>query len=316
MKADRLLSAILLLQAHGRLSTRVLSERLEVSQRTAHRDMESLAAAGVPVFALRGAQGGWQLEDGWRVRVPGFDEHELRALLMSQPRVTGSTRLAASAERALTKLTAALPEAMRERVASIRKRLHVDATSWYGGNEDLAALPIVQDAVSSDRMLLFNYHPPGREPAERRVGPLGLVAKGTTWYLVASAANGLRTYRVSRIERPVILDEPFERPAEFDLATYWAASTERFSRAFHYATRLRLEPAAAASIRQWCRVLPDESSPAADADGRVTLAVDFDGEGHATFVVLGLGARVEVVEPAALRERVAAETAAMFRRLG
>jgi predicted DNA-binding transcriptional regulator YafY len=190
----------------------------------------------------------------------------------------------------------------------------VDTTSWYGGDENLAALPVVQDAVSSDRMLLFRYHPPGREPAERRVGPLGLVAKGSAWYLVGSAPNGLRTYRVSRIEGPAILDEPFERPAGFDLATYWAASTERFSRAFHYATRLRLEPAAAASIRLWCRVLPDESPAAADADGRVTLTVDFDGEGHALFVVLGLGARVDVIDPPALRARAAEEVAAMFAR--
>lgn len=316
MKADRLLSAILLLQAHGRLSTRVLSQRLEVSQRTAHRDMESLAAAGVPVFALRGAQGGWQLQDGWRVRVPGFDEDELRALLMSQPRIAGSTRLTTSAERALTKLTAALPEAMRERVASIRRRLHVDTTSWYGGDEDLSALPVVQDAVSSDRMLGMAYRQPGREPADRRVGPLGLVAKGTTWYLVASTPNGLRTYRVSRIEQPVILDDPFERPDGFDLATYWAASTAQFTGALHYTARLRFEPAAAASIRHWCRVLPEDGPTPADPTGRVTLTVDFDGENHATFVVLGLGARVEVMEPTALRERVKAEVAAMVRRLG
>ena len=89
MKADRLLSTLLLLQAHGRLTGRALAQRLEVSLRTVHRDMEALSAAGVPVFALRGSQGGWQLEEGWRTRVPGLDESELRALLMAQPRVLG-----------------------------------------------------------------------------------------------------------------------------------------------------------------------------------------------------------------------------------
>ena len=106
MKSDRLLSALLLLQAHGRLSTRELAERLETSQRTAHRDMEALSAAGVPILALRGAQGGWELAKGWRTRVPGLDEAELRALLMSQPSALGDPSLAAASERAFGKLLA------------------------------------------------------------------------------------------------------------------------------------------------------------------------------------------------------------------
>src|SRR5262245_39609327 len=109
MKADRLLSALLLLQSHRRLTARQLGRKLEVSLRTVHRDMEALAAAGVPVFAERGAHGGWQLEEGWRTRVPGLSEPELQALLMAQPRVVGHSRLAQAAERALRKLVAALP---------------------------------------------------------------------------------------------------------------------------------------------------------------------------------------------------------------
>src|SRR4051812_30864699 len=128
MKSDRLLSALLLLQAHGRMTGRAMAKRLEVSIRTVHRDMDALSAAGVPVFALRGAQGGWRLDEDWRTEVPGLDEAELRALLMSQPRVMGDVRLAAAAESALAKLMASLPAALRERAASIRQRLHVDTS--------------------------------------------------------------------------------------------------------------------------------------------------------------------------------------------
>src|SRR2546430_15617565 len=151
MKADRLLSVLLLLQAHGRMTGREMSKRLEVSQRTVHRDMESLSAAGVPVFALRGARGGWQLDEGWRTQVPALDEAELLALLMTQPRMVGDSRLAGAAERALRKLTAALPATLRERAAAIRQRLYVDITGWRGTPENLAMLPMVQDAVSRDR---------------------------------------------------------------------------------------------------------------------------------------------------------------------
>src|SRR5215471_11006957 len=167
MKADRLLSTLLLLQAHGRLTGREMARRLEVSMRTVHRDMEALCAAGVPVFALRGSQGGWQLDEGWRTQVPGLDEAELRALLMVAPRALGDVRLAAAAESALGKLMAALPAAMRERAASIRQRLHVDTTGWRGSGENLAMLPVVQDAVARDRKLAIRYEKSDRETVER-----------------------------------------------------------------------------------------------------------------------------------------------------
>src|SRR5215510_12770579 len=195
MRADRLLSALLLLQAHGRMTSRELAKRLEVSERTMHRDMEALSASGVPVFAMRGSRGGWQLDDDWRTQVPGLDESELRAFLMAQPQIVGDERLVHAAERALAKLTAALPVSLREKAASIRQRLHVDTTRWYGTVENLSMLPIVQDAVSSDRRLRINYRRQGRDVAERTVDPLGLVAKGSAWYLVANTDRGLRTYR-------------------------------------------------------------------------------------------------------------------------
>src|SRR5215510_5924686 len=173
MKADRLLSTLLLLQAHGRLTGREMAKRLEVSMRTVHRDMEALSAAGVPVFALRGAQGGWQLDKGWRTQAPGLDETELQALLMSQPRVMGDVRLAAAAENALAKLVASLPAAMRERAASIRQRLHVDTAGWRGTGENLAMLPIVQDAVARDRRIANSSSAQSTRSAWSRRVPLG-----------------------------------------------------------------------------------------------------------------------------------------------
>jgi predicted DNA-binding transcriptional regulator YafY len=314
MKAERLLSALLLLQAHGKLPSRALAERLDVSERTVHRDMEALSTAGVPVFALRGSRGGWQLDENWRTRVPGLAEDELRALLMTQPRVVGDTSLAASAERALAKLIAALPATLRDRAHAIRQRLQVDTTGWRGRVENLAMLPIVQDAIFRDRMASIQYRQPGHELAERTVHPLGLVAKGAAWYLVANTRAGLRTYRVSRIEHAQVLDTPCERPTDFDLAAFWKSSSDQFDRRQRYSTTLRLELSAAAIVQDWCRVRLDRThSPRSDR-GWVVLDVDFDDEADACFVVLGLGRRVTVVAPETLRDRLAVEVAAMFER--
>ena len=311
MKADRLLSALLLLQAHGRLSGRELAQKLEVSQRTVHRDMESLSASGVPVFALRGAQGGWQLDEGWRTQVPGLDEVELQALLMAQPRLIGDSRMAAAAERALGKLMAAMPGGMREQAVSIRQRLYVDTTAWRGSSENLAMLPTVQDAVSRDRKLRIQYRKPTGEQSVRVVDPLGMVAKGSTWYLVADTSNGLRTFRVSRIEAAKVLEKACKRPAHFDLAEYWKASTERFLEGWpKLDVTLRLETRAAANMRRWHMILGEIES----RDGWETLRVQFDHPEEALFIVLGMGAKVKVMEPESFKERVAQEIRGMAER--
>ena len=316
MRADRLLSALLLLQAHGRLTGRELAKRLEVSARTVHRDMEALGASGVPVFALRGSGGGWQLDDDWRTRVPGLDEAELRALLMAQPRVLGDARLARAAERALDKLMASLPASLREQAASIRQRLHVDTTGWGAAPENLAMLPIVQDAVARDRKLSIRYRRADQERVERTVDPLGLVAKGGTWYLVARTAEGFRTYRVSRIEDARLIDKPSQRPADFDLATYWQTSTEELRKGrSRYDVTLNVAPRAAERLKWWCRTTPLPAAKGHGDEAWVTLRVQFEDEEQACFVVLGLGPRAEVVEPASLRDRVAGDVAAAMERL-
>lgn len=302
------MSALLLLQAHGQLSERELSERLEVSQRTVHRDMEALCIAGIPLTALRGAQGGWRLEKGWHTQVPGLDEPELRALLMAQPRALGDPRLAAAAERAFGKLMAALPVSMRRQAEAMRERLHVDHTGWHPSSEDLSMLPVVQDAVARDCRLTFDYTRADGETAPRTVDPLGLVAKGSAWYLVARATNGMRTYRVSRMQSVTVLAISFERPAKFNLGAYWKESTAQLQQARQsYEVTLLLDVQAAASISRWVEVVPSKHRAVKVPEGWATLRVRFENEEQARFVTLGFGPRAKVLEPEPLRERVLAD---------
>jgi predicted DNA-binding transcriptional regulator YafY len=314
MRADRLLSVLLLLQAHRRMTSRELAKRLEVSERTMHRDMEALSASGVPVFALRGSRGGWQLDEGWRTQVPGLDESELRAFLMAQPQVVGDERLAHAAERALAKITAAMPVPLRDKAVSIRKRLHVDATRWYGTTDNLTMLPVVQDAVSRDRKLKMLYRADGQEAAERTVDPLGLVAKGSAWYLVAKTPRGFRTYRISRIEAAAVLDQSCERPPDFDLAEHWKASSAEFRNRPRYDATLRLEPRTAEIMKTWGCFSPVETTSDVE-EGWITMRAQFEDEDHACFIVLGLGPRAEVLEPVKLRDRVAADVDQVIKRL-
>jgi len=305
VKADRLLSVLMLLQARGRATERELAERLEVSQRTIHRDLESLSAAHVPVVALRGSQGGWELEKGWRTQVPGLNEAELRALLMAQPRAVGHPRLAAAAESALNKLMASLPGPMRAQAAAMREHLHVDATGWHDTGEDLSMLTTVQDAVARERKLAFDYTKANGEKAPRTVDSLGLVAKGLSWYLVARGANGIRTYRVSRMEAVTVLAGGFERPPRFDLAEFWKQSTAELDRLRNrYPVVLSVTPSAVQQLKGWCVARPVESG---DPGNRVQIEADFDSELHARFIVLGFGSAARVLKPEPLRRWVQSE---------
>jgi predicted DNA-binding transcriptional regulator YafY len=176
-------------------------------------------------------------------------------------------------------------------------------------------LPIVQDAVARDRKIAIRYWRADRQPVERTLDPLGLVAKGNTWYLVARGADRLRTYRVSRIESAKVLDRTAERPADFDLAAYWRSSTREFEEAWpRCEALLRLEPHTARWMKTWRVASIVEAADGADPDGWITLRVTFDHPSEACFVVLGLGPRADVIEPASLRERVAAEAAAVVAR--
>jgi predicted DNA-binding transcriptional regulator YafY len=312
MKADRLLSALMLLQAKGRITSRELSDRLEVSQRTVHRDMEALSAARVPITALRGSQGGWRLEPGWRTHVPGLDEAELRGLLMAQPRALSDPAMRAASERAFGKLMAALPSRMREQAAAMSERLHIDPTGWHATTEDLSMLPIVQDAVARNCKLTFDYTRADGQTAPRTVDPLGIVAKGISWYLVAHAPNGMRTYRVSRMRSVTPLATTFERPASFKLATYWETSTKQLQELRkNFEAIVSADPRAAQSLRGWCVTEPIKIKPPKTTPKEwLTLKVQFEEEEQARFILLGFGPRAHVLEPASLRERILADARA------
>jgi predicted DNA-binding transcriptional regulator YafY len=229
---------------------------------------------------------------------------------MAQPRGLGNPRLAAAAQSALNKLMAAMPEPLKMQAEHLRQRLHVDPTGWRATGEDLSMLSAVQDAVARDRKLTFDYTRADGEQSSRTVDPLGLVSKGLNWYLVARAANGMRTFRVSRMKRVTVLAVGFERPARFDLVAHWQSSTAELDRKrASYGAILSLTAEAARRIQAWCVTRPAAAGAAgrkSDAE-RTVLQVDFDNEGQAKFIVLGLGAAVRVLEPESLRGRVEEE---------
>lgn len=320
MRADRLLSIMLLLQIYRRLTAGELARRLEVSERTIQRDMDALSTAGVPVVAERGAGGGWALVEGYRTNLTGLNGEEVQTLFAGLPgRLLADLNLGRTADAAHVKLLAALPPSSREAAKYVRSRIHVDVTGWGGAGEPLTHLPTIQEAVWRGRKLLLAYgagHCEGGAPEERTVDPLGLVAKGGVWYLVARAGDGVRSYRVSRVASARLAGGRAERPEGFDLAAFWAGSLARFREELpRFDASFRAHKSVLHLLRYAGRFSRMEEASEPDAEGWAAVRMRFQFEEDACGLALSFGTKVEVVEPAGLREKVlkmAAEVVAFY----
>ena len=309
MRADRLLSIVLLLQTHGQLTSRLLAERLEVSERTIHRDMEALSLSGIPVFAERGSNGGWSLLGEYRTNLTGLNEAEIQSLFVTQPpKLLADLRLKKASEGALLKLLAALPAMYRQGAEQARRRIHIDTAGWAKQEEAVPLLPVLQDAIWSERKLRFGYQRgPGCDEVEREVDPLGLVAKGSAWYLVAGVGGEIRSYRISRMSRAEVLDQACVVHADFDLAGYWETSTATFKSALpNYVAKFRVAPEVFPRLRFAGRFARVGDTVDTDENGWLIVNVGFDVEEIACEYALGFGSKLEVLDPRSLREKVIA----------
>ena len=317
MRASRLVSILLLLQVHGRLSAAELASRLEVSVRTVYRDLDALGEAGVPVFARPGAGGGCELLEGFRTRLTGLTEEEAEALFLAGvPGPAGELGLGTALAGAQLKLLAALPEPLRARAGRAQGRFHLDAPRWFerGAHAGTAHLVTIAGALWDDRLLELAYRREGRPPVTRVVEPLGLVLKAGVWYLVARlpSHDEPHVYRLSRVAAATRLEPSFARPAGFDLAAFWSRWASDFAAGLpRVPVRVRLAPGMVDAAR--AVAIEVEPGPP-DRAGWVTATLLFERLEHAVAGVLGLGPGAEALEPAELRGLVAAAARATARR--
>ncbi len=309
MRASRLVSVLLLLQARGRLTAQQLASILEVSERTIYRDIVSLQAAGVPVYGDAGPDGGYRLLDGYQTRLTGLTTAEAQALFLAGAPVAvaelGLGTVLASAE---LKLRAALPAGLREQVAVIKDRFHLDAPGWYAETDTSPHLAGVADAVWNQRRIQVRYRRwAAPTDVTRTLDPHGIVLKAGRWYLVARSDGQFRTYRVNQILGLTVLGESFDRDPEFGLVGYWDTYLTDFrARLYQGEATVRLSPQG--RERLYTQTSPvviraiEASAGRPDEHGWVTAVVPIESLLHARGEFLRLGTDIEVLAPPALRE--------------
>jgi predicted DNA-binding transcriptional regulator YafY len=314
VRADRLVAVLLLLQSRKQVTAAEVAAELEISERTARRDLEALSMAGVPVYSRQGRNGGWQLVGGARTDLSGLTAAEARALfLVAGPSSSTTPELKA----ALRKLVRALPEPFREHAEAASSAVVVDPVGWSRRVTERPAprfLEAVQHAVVEGRQVHLGYVARDGTPSTRVVHPLGLASKGPSWYLVADTDTGLRTFKVDRMTSVEPTGEKVVRPDGFDLAEAWRMITEEVGRK-QLPVRAHgfVAPDAVGLLRMilGTRV---RLGPAA-ADGRVEVEVSGWSEVSVAGELAGLGSALELVEPPGVRAelaRIAKELAATY----
>ncbi|MCZ7544519.1 MAG: YafY family transcriptional regulator [Anaerolineae bacterium] len=312
MRADRLLSMLMLLQTRGRMTAQQLADELEVSVRTIYRDIEALSVAGVPVYAERGPGGGCALLDSYRTNLTGLTDDEARALFMlSIPAPLADLGVSQALQGALRKLAAALPDARRAEEERARQRIHLDSTPWFQQEEPTPCLQTIHQAVWEDRKLHITYRLPFETHVAWLVEPYGLVAKASTWHLVGAVtshpAGNVRAFRVADILEARLDAATFARPVGFDLAAFWRAWRAGYAGSRPcYRVTLRVAPALAPLLPRYfgAQIEAQRAHAASDAEGWVTLTVAFESLEAARDRILGFGRAVEVLEPEPLRRSV------------
>ncbi len=322
MRASRLLSILIILQARGRVTAQALADECEVSLRTIYRDVDALSAAGVPVYSDRGSAGGYRLLDGYRVRLNGLSAQEADALFLSGlSGPAAALGLGAVMAAAQSKVTAALPLELRPAADRMRARFHLDAPGWFHAPEQPASLQQIATAVWDQRLIEIRYRS-WKAEKQRRIAPLGIVLKSGAWYMVGSVQESVqskpRTYRISRIRDIAVLDDRFERPLDFDLQSYWGDATRRLEDELHpRRVRIRVSPVGMKILEPLTSPFARSRTEIGEPDSQgyciVTIPVG-SSDWHASSDILRFGVHAEVLDPPELRLKMKEITDALQQR--
>jgi predicted DNA-binding transcriptional regulator YafY len=327
VRADRLLSLVLLLEARGRATAQAIAAELEVSVRTVYRDLDALAAAGVPVRTESGPGGGCRLMEGYRFPLRGLRPDEAEALLiLGVPGVLRELGLDRALDAAQRQIRITAADGADDGAALV----HLDMPRWFGGQEEVPCLRDLARALRARQRLAIRYLPRDgvADARPRVVGPLGLVNKAGLWYLVASSAGGVRdrpgarVFRVARIASARVLAEPFERPPGFDLAAFWRRWSAEFEASRpRIPVTLRASPGALAAFGEiFGQAVLISGGPALaaalppDEDGWRVVTLSFEHERAAVGRLAGFGDQVEVVSPPSVRAGLVATARQILRR--
>ncbi|MEC3883598.1 YafY family protein [Halobacillus sp. HZG1] len=308
MKAERLIKVLLLLQHGEVISTREISKELEVSERTVHRDMESLSAAGIPIYSERGPAGGWRLVDDWKQKLSWLKEKEMMSLFLPHAeKIINDLNMGVSSKKIRDKLLLSFPEETKQSVVKLWERIHVDMGTWKNTQvEANKAMEVMKEAVMNNKKTTINYQKANGEVKEYIIKPLGLVAKSSSWYVVAlNKQDEFRSYKINRVIDCVLTDEDFTRPMNFNLSEHWEESKKQFMHSLpKFRVNVKVSSFAHKRIMFSGRFVQTTDNEKITKNDWADLELTFNTEDEAVNFIVGFGNDVKIISPMDLIKKV------------
>ncbi|WP_058302962.1 helix-turn-helix transcriptional regulator [Gorillibacterium timonense] len=307
MRADRLIRIMILLQNNGQMTAKKLASELEVSDRTILRDMDALSLSGIPVVADRGKTGGWRLMDHFQSQLSGLKLEDMKALfILPSEKMLEDLGVQSYGSDIRQKLLASLPSSTNKEGRQYLEKIYLDTGSWKSSKVRNRTLLIVQQALWEEKKLNIMYQKANGVCSNRVVCPLGLVSKGSAWYLVALNENGeYRNFRLSRIIQAEAAHEGFTRPEHFNLSDYWKQSKLDFTESLpSYEVKVLADPTIMGRLTFTDKFVEKVSEDVQLKGRSVLVTLNFNTEQEAVTYVLGFGGAMKLVEPEYLIEKI------------
>lgn len=302
MRADRLLSLMLLLQAKGQMTARQLANELVVSERTIYRDVEALSLAGIPIYTQDGRGGGIGLDEHYRMSLTGLNKHEVQALFVSG--ITSPLHqlgLTQTNQSILLKLLASLPSLHRAEAERVRRRIYIDPHDWFSDKLLTPFLNQIQEAVLSDAVLKIHYQRSNGEAFAREVQAYGMVAKMNVWYLVGTHDGQFRSYRMSRLIDVQTTEQTFRRDPDFNLIGFWEANAQSFVESIpHYPVQIAVKQSRKSSVMNFLSIDEQDFRECDDPDWLETT-INFDTQERAITSLISVACDIRILQPLDLK---------------
>jgi predicted DNA-binding transcriptional regulator YafY len=297
MRADRLISMLMLLQLNKKLTASELSKKLEVSIRTIYRDIDILSGIGVPIVAEKGINGGIKLLGDYKTSLTGISKNELMSLFIpTSDKILEDLGVENHKYSTLLKILGSSAANEVKDLENIQNYIYIDMYTWNNTNTmvNTDILSILQNAIWNSKSLKILYRKIN-ETKEVELNPLGLVCKRSIWYLVAVNNDIMKTYKVISIESALLMDYTFVRPDDFNLKSYWTNSTSNFKNLIpRHTFTFKISPHILNHIKERQFITISETTV---KDNEIFLKIDFDAIWQGIEFAFGYGKDIEIIEP-------------------
>jgi len=293
MRINRLFEIVYILIDKKSATANELAEHFEVSKRTILRDIDTLATAGIPVYAAQGKGGGISIHDRYVLNKTVITEDEQKQILFALQSLSASQNI--ETKNILRRLRSLFEKTDKDWI-------EVDFSRWGSSAPDKIKFEVLKNAVINERAISFTYSTSYGETAGRNVYPLKLVFKSQAWYLQAFCLlkYDYRTFKISRMRNVAT------QPDVFDSKQYQIPEIESAEHHSAYLVDVKLHFSPQVAYRVYDEF--DEQHITQNEDGSFTVAMSLPNDYWLYSYILSFGSSIEVLEPQNVRDELVRQT--------